>query len=148
MKVTLDASVWLSANSPAERRYDECAELLTALVQRKTAIHQPALFVIEVCATIARRTGDRALALQAGRLALSMPHLEVHAMTHRAAANATDVAATCRLRGADAVYVATARDAGSTLITLDRELRERGTELARVLSPAEWKALSRSDPQA
>ncbi len=144
MRVTLDASVWLSANSPSERQHDECAALLDALVQRKTSIHQPGLFVIEVCATIARRTGDRSLALKAGRLALSLPHLEVHALTHRAAAMAADVAATCSLRGADAVYVATARDVDGVLITLDRELQARGSRMARVLSPAEWTSASNS----
>lgn len=41
------------------------------------------------------------------------------------------------LRGADAVYVAVARRAGCTLVTLDREQRERAAPVVRTLTPAE-----------
>ena len=44
------------------------------------------------------------------------------------AQQATDVAARYRLRGSDAVYAAVALRFGSTLVTLDREQRERVAE--------------------
>ena len=110
------------------------------LFEREIPTHQPVLFVVEVCASIARRTGDRDLAVEAGREALRWPHLVLHELDHHAAAEAANVAVICALRGADAVYAATARQAGAVLVTLDREMRERSAGLVEVMTPGEWMA--------
>ncbi len=138
MKVTLDATVWLAALSPAERDHAKCESLVSSLIERGVRLHQPGLFVIEVCATVARRTGNRVLAIEAGRATLGVPGLVVHALDHDLAAEAAEIAAACALRGADAVYVATARRTDATLLTLDRELRERAAPMAAVRTPGEW----------
>jgi len=138
MKVTLDASVWLAAFSPAERDHADCALLVSLLIERGAELHQPGLFVIEVCAAIARRTRNRTLAIEAGRISLDMPGLVVHALTHELAAKAAEIAADCALRGADAVYVATAQDMNATLVTLDRELLERAAHVVKVRTPEAW----------
>lgn len=138
MKVTLDASVWLAAMAAGEREHARCAALVASLFERRVPLHQPGLFVIEVCATIARRTRDRTLAMAAGEATLAAPHLTLHRLDDALAAEATEVAATCALRAADAVYVATARHAGATLVTLDAEVLERAASVVAVRSPAEW----------
>ena len=138
LKVTLDASVWLAALSPTERDHAACASLVSSLIERGVALHQPGLFVIEVCATVARRTRNRALATDAGRATLEVPGLIVHELDHELAAEAAEIAAACALRGADAVYVATAKRMNATLVTLDRELRERADPVADVRTPGEW----------
>ena len=130
--------MWLAAFSPAERDHAECASLVSSLIERGIPLHQPGLFVIEVCATVARRTRNRALAIEAGRATLAAPGLVVHALDHDLAAEAAEIAAACALRGADAVYVATARRMDAMLLTLDRELRERAEPMAEVRTPAEW----------
>ncbi len=142
MKVTLDASVWLAALSPTEREHARCASLVTRVIEGGVSLHQPGLFVVEVCATVARRTHNKALALEAGRTTLDAPGLVLHELDHGLAREAAEIAATCALRGADAVYVATARSAGSTLVTLDREVCERAKAMAEVRTPAEWLAES------
>ncbi len=136
--VTLDASVWLAAMSPEEPAHRESARALERVFTSGLAIHQPGLFVIEVCATIARRTRDVALAEDMGHLALTLPGLVVHELDHRLAARASRIAARAALRGADAVYVATAQRAGTTLLTLDRELLVRGESEVSLSRPAEW----------
>lgn len=136
--VTLDASMWLAAMSPAEPAHQESALALERVLASGLAIHQPGLFVIEVCATIARRTRDVALAENMGHLALTLPGLVVHELDHRLAARASRIAARAALRGADAVYVATAQRAGTTLLTLDRELLVRGESEVSLRRPAEW----------
>ena len=141
MRVTLDASVWLSALSSTEQEHKRCATLIQSLVTQRIPLHQPGLFVVEVCATIARRTRDKALALQAGRVALASPYLVMYELDHRLAAAASEIAATYALRGADAVYVATAVKANSVLLTLDREVRERSDAAVTVRMPSEWKAM-------
>jgi len=140
MTVTLDASVWLASLSPREPDHSASRALIARILERRLPTHQPVLFVIEICATIARRTGNRDLAVQAGRAALQWPHLVLHELDHAQATDAAGVAATCALRGADAVYVATARSAGSVLVTLDSEMRERGASVVDVATPGEWLA--------
>jgi predicted nucleic acid-binding protein len=53
------------------------------------------------------------------------------------ARQAVDVAAQYHLRGGDAVYVAVALRFGSTLITLDRQQRERAQHALTARHPAE-----------
>lgn len=55
----------------------------------------------------------------------------------RLAREAARTGAEFQLRGADAVYAATARQQGSVLVTLDRQQLERLGEAVRVLTPAE-----------
>ena len=138
MNVTIDASVWLAALSAGEPHHERAASLISALAAREVQLHQPGLFIIEVCATIARRTRNRALALAVGRTTLATRGLVIHELDHRLAAAAADVAATCALRGADAVYVATAQRAASTFVTLDREVLDRARSVVTVRTPAEW----------
>ena len=133
--MTLDASVWLAAISTGEREH---AALIESLVERCVPLQQPGLFVIEVCATIARRTRNRTLALAAGDATLASPYLTLYPLNHALASEAAHLAATCALRGADAVYVATARHAGATLLTLDAEVRERASGDVAVHTPDEW----------
>ena len=136
--VTLDASVWLAAISAGEREHARCSALIESLVEQRVPLHQPGLFVIEVCATIARRTRDRTLAMAAGEATLAAPYLMLYPLDHALALEAAEVAATCALRGADAVYVATARHAGATLLTLDAEVRDRAGGVVAVRTPEEW----------
>lgn len=50
---------------------------------------------------------------------------------------AADLAATARLRGADAVYAAVAQQYGTTLVTLDRRQLERLPPLVKIARPAD-----------
>jgi predicted nucleic acid-binding protein len=136
--VTIDACVWLAALSPAEPSHAACAEFVRTVVQRQVALQQPTLFVVEVCATVARRTGDAPLAAAVGDALLSAPRLALHPLDPERSADAASVASTCALRGADAVYVATARAAGATLVTLDREVLTRAASVVSVVTPKSW----------
>lgn len=138
MSVTLDASVWLAAISSGEREHARCAALVESLISSRTPLHQPGLFVIEVCATIARRSRDRSLAMAAGEATVASPFMTLYPLDHALASEAAEVAATCALRGTDAVYVATARHAGATLLTLDAEVRDRAAGVIAVRTPVEW----------
>lgn len=138
MTLSLDASVWLASLSPSEPDHDASRAIIMRALAREIPTHQPVLFIVEICAAIARRTRNPDLAMQAGRAALQWPSLVLHELDHTLAADAASVAATCALRGADAVYVATARHAGSVLVTLDREMLERAAAVVEVATPREW----------
>ena len=78
--------------------------------------------------------------MAAGEATLASPYLTLYPLDHVLASAAAQVAATCALRGADAVYVATARHANAILITLDVEVRERASGVIAVRTPDEWSS--------
>ena len=73
---------------------------------------------------------------------VALPHLTLVPLTTAVARQAADLAATHRLKGADAVYVAVARRYGTTLVSRDGEQRARGAEAVVCQTPEE--ALERS----
>ena len=97
----------------------------------------PTLLLTEVAAAVARALDDtdRAIALVATLRGWSSQTLVLldGALSDRA----VQLAATMRLRGADAVYAAVAQRYGTMLVTLDRQQLERLPSVVRVLRPAE-----------
>lgn len=131
---TVDASVFLNAFNPYETGHEHSHRLLTRLQTEAVPIVVPALLLPEVAGTIARGRQDPTLARDFARAISRLPHLVLVALDAALAQRALDVAAEYSLRGSDAVYATVAIQFGSTLVTLDREQRER---VARLL-PARW----------
>jgi predicted nucleic acid-binding protein len=48
------------------------------------------------------------------------------------------LAARCRLRGADAIYVALAEELDQPLVTLDQEILDRSSGVIGTTTPAVW----------
>lgn len=141
--ITIDASVFVAAGAPDDPMAVEASAVVEAAIARGMAIHQPTVTLVEVGSAIARRTGDVVLAREAGLALLSMPGLVLHPLDLAAATDATSVAAQMRLRGADAIYVATAMRTSSVLVTLDDEQLSRARPSVPTATPGEWLALPR-----
>ncbi len=138
--VTIDASVLVAANAADDTAHAESLTFLQALVRSGTPIHQPTLTLVEISAAIARRTHDATLAREAGVRLLRLPRLVVHPLDLEAAADAAALAGEVGLRGADAVYAATALRVGAALVSLDLDLVSRSAPIIDSLSPAGWVA--------
>ena len=136
--VTIDASVLVAAGSPEDVANDESQRFLRAALGAGLVIHQPTLTLVEVAAAIARRTSDQALAREAGLRLLQMPRLVMHPLDLEAAAESAAIAGRATLRGADAIYAATALRNGTTLVTLDQELLIRTAGILDCVTPAGW----------
>jgi predicted nucleic acid-binding protein len=95
----------------------------------------PALALPEVVGAVARRTGVPALGEQALAALLAVPGLRVVAVDVGLGTEAAQAAARLGLRGADAVYAATARRLAVALVTLDDELAERARGFVPVVRP-------------
>lgn len=67
MIVTLDASVWLASLLVDEPAHRSSNAAVTVLQQGGPRLIQPPLFLVEVAATVARRTGQPARGLDARR---------------------------------------------------------------------------------
>ena len=138
MNTTIDASVLVAAGTTDDPAGAEAAAFLAAALAAGLPAHQPTLTLVEVAAAIARRTGDADLAMEASRALLGIPGLVLHALDLDLSAEAAALAGRLQLRGADAIYAATALRHEATLVTLDDELRTRSRPVVDAVSPAEW----------
>lgn len=133
----MDASVFVNAFNPHERGHAESFQILAAIQERGDPIIVPTLFVAEIASAVARASGDAAGALQYANVTAALPHLILVSLTPAMAAGAAELAATHRLRGADAVYLAVARRYATTLVSRDDEQLARGSGIALCQTPEE-----------
>jgi len=134
---TIDASVFLNAFNPYEAGHEDSHRLLARLQEQATPIILPTLLLPEVAAAIGRGREDEALSREFAISLSHLPHLVWVPLDMTLAQQAVDAAARHRLRGSDAVYVAVALRFGCTLVTLDREQRERASHALTACHPAE-----------
>lgn len=136
-RYTVDASVFVNAFNPHENGHAASLQILAAIQQRGDPVIVPTLLIPEVTAAVARATNDHAAALQFATATAALPHLTLVSLTTAVARQAAELAATHRLRGADAVYVAVARRYATTIISRDDEQRTRGAAVVTCLTPDE-----------
>jgi predicted nucleic acid-binding protein len=134
---TLDASVVSRSIDPNDPDYATCKALLDHLDRHAIPIILPRLFLAEVAGVIRRILQDPIRARLAAEIWQTLPNVRIIPLDDLLMEKATNIAADYALRGADAVYVAVARDYDCILVSLDREQRERATSIVRTLKPAE-----------
>lgn len=132
---TLDASVHVSALNPHEPASAASQAFLGLVHQHQIPLVSPTLLPVEVAAAIARAMDEPARATVLAALVRDWPDQTLVPLDDNLADRAADLAARLRLRGADAVYAATAQQYGTTLVTLDRQQLERLPPLVRTASP-------------
>jgi predicted nucleic acid-binding protein len=127
----------VNAFNPYEEGHVQSLQILSAIQERGDPVIVPTLLVPEIAAAVARATLDTAGALQYAVATAALPHLTLVSLTAAVAREAADLAATHRLRGADAVYVAVARRYGTTIVSRDEEQRMRGAAVVTCQTPEE-----------
>lgn len=136
--MVLDASVWVAALIKKEQHHAESALFLGRLVQDRRIASAPTLVLAEVAGAIARQSRDSAGAETGLRFMRAQNWLSIHPLTESQGETAAAIAAQYFLRGADAVYVALARQLGTALVTWDKELLERAAAVVPAFTPADW----------
>jgi predicted nucleic acid-binding protein len=96
-----------------------------------------------VAGAVARRTGEFRLAKRAVDTLLRLPALRLVAVDGPLARAAAELAARLRLRGADAVYVATAERLDLPLVTWDQDQAVRASRLIPVRAPGSSDSATR-----
>ena len=138
--LTNDANVFVSAATPSEVFHADSDRFLTQVRGAGLEIICPALILPETASGIIRPTGSTIAAGLAVTRITTFPNLALIALSQEQAEEAARIAASCRVRGADAVYVAVAQEHGTTLVTWDQELLERGAAAVLTLTPSDWLA--------
>jgi predicted nucleic acid-binding protein len=127
--LTIDASVWVNADSPAEPDSASSRALLDQVHAARTPVIVPTLLHVEVAAAISRTRRDATLAHEFAEKLAALPFIRWIPFDAVLAERASSIAADHALRGADAH--------GCELISLDREHLTRLPTIVRVRTPAQ-----------
>lgn len=138
---TIDASVWVAALLPADTHHQSSRDMLARLMAQNAPIICPTLILPEVAAAVARNTDRDDLAIQCSEAVRDFPGMTLRLLEPNLAMKAARLAATHRLRGADAIYVTVAAEEQTVLVTWDAEMYNRGAAIARTVTPSELLTL-------
>jgi len=134
----VDASVWVAVFRASDSHHADGLAFLEAAVAKLEDLHIPNMALAEIAGVFSRQTNNARLAARTVRAVLALPRVQRHELSEPLADRAAALAASCRLRGADAVYVALAEALEVPLITLDQEILDRSRRIVSALSPADW----------
>ena len=140
LNYTIDANVFVSGAVATDIHHADSQAFLSALRLRPELVYCPTLVLVEAAAAIARPTGDAKLAQRASDLIRWFPNMKLVGLTTARARGAALLAAAHRLRGADTIYVDVAAEFGTTLITWDTEMLQRGAAVVTTMKPTDWLA--------
>jgi len=130
----VDASVWIAAQDQSDPFCKRSRLFLGHVVAAGTAIHVPSFARVEVACALARKLRN---SLQGERLAnmlLRTAGVNEHSVDSVLLAKALALGTAKFLRGADAMYSATAEIVGCALVSWDKEHLKR----AGALTPDDW----------
>jgi predicted nucleic acid-binding protein len=127
--------VFVNAFNLHERGHAESLSLLTRAHDQGAPIILPTLALVEIASAIARATNDETAAAEFAQAVEGLPEVTLIPLTPAVARNAAELAATYRLRSADAVYAAVARRYATTLVTRDRQQHERASAAVECVTP-------------
>lgn len=137
-RVVIDACVLISAFKADEPQHASAADLFVLLDYHHIEVCAPALLFPEIAGALARPMRDVAYAARVIDGIRHVLPIRIYPLDESLAAGAEAIARECFIRGADAGYAALAKRLHAPLITLDRELLERGCGTFRALTPGEW----------
>jgi predicted nucleic acid-binding protein len=131
----IDASVWIGGLIVEDIHHAVSRRWLDQYLASDGPIIEPTLLLPEVAGAVARRTGIPALARRAIRQLLLVRAIDLVAMDPSLGLASARLAANLGLRGADAVYVATAQRRNVPLVTWDNEQLTRTGDVIVTRSP-------------
>jgi len=137
--VTIDASVWVAFFESKDVFHAESVTFLRECERRRIKMCSPSLAIVETACALARRQQDGSKGLAVARDLRAVPTLQVVETDPHLIDESLACGTRCLLRGADAIYAATAALTGTMLITWDSELLER----AGGATPTDWLSRQR-----
>jgi predicted nucleic acid-binding protein len=137
--VVVDASVWVSFFVTTDSTHAASVTWLERHTAAGGMVVAPSILLIEVAAAISRRLGPAgggpAMALAAVSAIGRLPLTRIVPMDPDLVEEATELAAGHGLRGADAIYVATARRLAIRLLTWDADQLARAPSTVHAFRP-------------
>lgn len=132
--LTLDANIWIAAYDPHDRFHAQSVSFLALVAHRRLRLHGPAFVVVEAACALARRAQSTTAGDAALERLRAHPLLVLHPINDHLLNTAARIGARQLLRGADALYAATAVAVSAPLVSWDTELIRR----AGAVTPTDW----------
>jgi predicted nucleic acid-binding protein len=130
----IDASVWVAFFLESDLHHGRARELVRSLFQNQNeTVRIPTLALVEIAGTLSRVTRSPILANKSVHIVEALG-AEVFDLDEPLAKLATELASQLGIKGADAVYVALARDLADSLVTFDKQQSERAAKIVDVVS--------------
>ena len=136
--VAIDTSVFVSSVRPTEPGHTDSVRFLAWAKQARPRIYLPTLVLVATAAALSRTGSDANLAQRFSGSIAQLPNVVMAALDEGLARQAALLGAQHKLRGANAVFVATAAQFGAELITLDEEQLQRGSKVIAASRPADF----------
>jgi predicted nucleic acid-binding protein len=133
---TVDANVWVAGFDTTDVFHAESIRLMHEVARRGMLLFSPSFVLVEVACVVARRFRDSSAGARAAADIASNGLVRLLPLDDVLLSLAADLGTQRFLRGADALYAATAQLTGSAIITRDQELIRR----AGAVSPSDWLA--------
>ena len=138
--ITIDSSVFVSAARPSETGYRESTAFFEWAKRARPRLFLPTLVMVETTAALSRTGSEEGIAQRYGLAVGQLPNTVLIALDEELARQAAVLGAQHKLRGADAVYLATASLFAAELVTLDKEQLDRGAKIVQTLTPSGFVA--------
>lgn len=132
--VAVDASVWIAAQDPADSFCTSSREFLSRILAAGIVVHVPAFARVEVACALARKLRDPGQAERLVNLLFETSGAKEHPVNAALLDKALTIGITRFLRGADALYCATAALVSCELVSWDNEHLRR----ASARTPDDW----------
>ncbi len=143
--LTIDSSVFVSAARPREPGNPESTAFLAWVRTERPRLFLPTLVMVEVASALRRSGSAPGLARQYALAIGQLPNVLLVALDEGLARQSAALGSRHGLRGADAVFSATAALFAAELVTLDREQVQRGARIVQTFSPAAFLASKREN---
>jgi len=134
-QITIDSSVIVASLRKNETQHEVCRRIMEMIKNGDFVAIEPYIVLVEVVAAIKRRTGSSKLAERIRRALEAIDTIYFLELTKSRATEAAEIAVLTGVRGMDAIILQTARENGTTLITLDGEMAERAKDVVKVVKP-------------
>jgi len=134
--ITLDSSVIVCSLRKEEEKYEDCLKLVKAVGDGKYIAIEPYLVLVEVVAAIRRRTDSEELAEKVKNALLS-GMFNFFDLIHERALESCEISKNTGLKGMDSIVVQISKEFNSTLVTLDKEIKEKGSKIVEIKMPSE-----------
>jgi predicted nucleic acid-binding protein len=131
-QLTVDSSVIVASLLEKEKEHSKAFKVWAEVLTGKTMAIMPYIVLVEVVAAVRRRTADKELALKIKKELLSAGSVNFTIVDPEAALEASDIAIETGMRGMDAIVVQTAKEYGTSLVTLDNEMINKATGIVKI----------------
>ena len=138
MKLTLDANLFVARFREADAAHQDSVAFFEACERRRIQFFAPVILLGEVAGALARIRGESRFGEMAITRILAHSRLRLRQIDSAFAEVAARLAARRQIRGADALYLALAKETKTSLVTWEGELLEQSSAGFRVITPGAW----------